>query len=501
MTRKLLPLIFLAAAVSAQAQQVTPMQTYLKKHGLEGQITATAGAAKATGISSRLTGIFTGSSNASGMDVEALDTTTYKYSNGRGGDATSGRLDYDTMFYAVWNEATKAYERQYIWTQTFNTAGLADTFTTFNWEAGQYKGDIRYAYQYNAAGAQTAFYSQEFRNATGKWENTFRTTTAYTAGGSIAAAGTDAWGVAGPGWTPFGRFTNTYNAAGRLTSHIAERAVGAAAWQNASRDSYTYDASGNQTTEMHEDWSSAGAWDPVYRYTHYYNAANEIVAELEEVRNSSGLYKDDSIAVSLTTTTPAVQTTTHYRQSNGVWSPTTRSTATLTPAGYPLTAVNETLRGLVWKNSTREFYFYNSYDQLTRMFTQTWLRDSVWALAPNYSDMESRYYYELANTTNTTGTPPLGIGSATAAGSASLIISPVPAGSSLTIALKLDKGRSLAAVVTDAAGRTVAQWADDAGAALYTKDLDVRNLPAGVYFLNMLTAAGEHITRSFTVAH
>jgi hypothetical protein len=429
----------------------------------------TAGTAKTTAVCSRL--IQWSHSITTGLNVWTLsDSTVLTYSNGRGMDLTTSTVENDSTYWYLMGPSGPYLQE--IYANHFNAQGLADTGLYF---ASSYPRQ-RYVRYYYPGGIMSRF-TEETWTGSG-W--------GAPANRYMGVTGRDSF-ARGANF----RTSHYYDAAGNRIQTLTEDSV-SGVWTNSARRSYTWDAAGNLLTDVSERFGG-GIWTINDRVRNTYNSSNALISTINERRMPpGGLQVEDSTTYTYSGT--AVRTDTVFVWASSFWVSQFRRVNTFTVTGKPLTSVEEKWNGSALTNNTRTFYFYNSYDQLTRQYTESWT-GSAWVAGGGgplkARDVDDRYYYENYG--------PAGIIGQQINAKPSIVLSPVPAVNVLSIALSFLDKTDFNCSVTDATGRLVYSW-KAAGKSIYTHDMNVGNLLSGTYYLNVRSSAGSS-SRAFTVQH
>jgi hypothetical protein len=182
----------------------------------------------------------------------------------------------------------------------------------------------------------------------------------------------------------------------------------------------------------------------------------------------------------------------HYRL-NGIpgagpdWLPEDRYLTTYTATGKWASLIRqEYITSVGWSNDSRDFFFYNSYDQLNRSYSETWL-SGTWR--PGLYDGEELFYYELYD---------VGI-SRTGLVGPQIRLSPVPANTMLTADITLKSPAPFSQAIINNSGQQLRCWSLRTGTDWHLP-IDVADLPTGVYTLVVSGDAGKN-SQQFVVTH
>jgi hypothetical protein len=494
MIKMRLLIILLAIPGFAQAQGEHSVQAFFTRQGVPKHVMKQVIARYAPGSGtpskvSRLKSLSHGYVTEGGS-LETDDSAYYSYSNGRGGDLNSAHIDFDKLTtYEVYGQL---YE--HVLTQSFNKLGRVDTLlSSARWDKAPFYNLYRELYWYNILEKDSLMLFQTWNY--GILRDARRVSTSYNPSGAVSGILTEEWYYNLNRWDSSERTTNTYDASGRLVDSLIERGYVDTAqrtlWYKESRHAFTYDASGNQTswTSVQDD---TGGYRNFRRLIYHYDAANVFTGQVyEEGRTVGGntiISRLDSFSLAPHPADPRIPVFTEYYWSSTGWKATYRASALFSGTGNIVISLYEFWDGAGWMNGVREWYYYNSYDQLIRYFDESW-HDNDWRILQR--NREHRYYYEPFQSLEI---------SRHALNTSSLTLFPVPAGDALTMAIGLEEAQHISVQITDAGGRKISSWNEHMPAGLYTRDIDTRSLPAGTYFLSIRSGQGS-AGKAFTVQH
>jgi hypothetical protein len=281
----------------------------------------------------------------------------------------------------------------------------------------------------------------------------------------------------------------SYDASGRLItmlSHVWNNN----AWVPMNKDSIGYSATGkfvSWTSSIF--YAASGVWKNSTRDLSYYNSSDIEVALVRQADNGGPGWEslDSTVHVVLNAAGLPLVDSVYVNGGTG-WTFTQRNTNTYTPANQLSTSFWERITGGMLSNYYREYFFYDSYDQLTRHYAETW-SGSSWSKA--YTS-EQRYYYEPYTTT--------AISSTENRKSIRALLYPLPASTEASLTLHLASPQQLNVSLHDNQGRLLKTWQELAPAGAYTKKIPVGSLASGTYILSVESTQGSW-TGALSVAH
>ncbi len=247
----------------------------------------------------------------------------------------------------------------------------------------------------------------------------------------------------------------SYDANNRLLTQIDYNGSQSAPLYN-EKDSFVYDGQnqviGMYIFKMNNGWKM----DQFWQYT--YSANNDLDMITKRVWTGSA-FKNDLLQ------------TFGYANENRIYDATDKWNSTTNSYDH--------LSKMTWS--------YNLNHQPTQLNTYTWLNGGWNTSATDYQiKWEYQTYfptsvYDVNNDLNTN-------------------IYPVPAQESLNIALSWKKMQPFNIAIMDMTGRTITQW-DETAIQEYHKNVPVRDMPSGNYFVVLTGKDGLRSTQKFQVAH
>ncbi len=287
-----------------------------------------------------------------------------------------------------------------------------------------------------------------------------------------------------PNWDS-SRYTNTYNPSGKLTKQVTTTwDVNTLQWINSFRISSTYSANGQLITMLTEYWDDMNnQWVNGYRVTNTYvnNLRTEALSEM---------YASTWIKSARTQYTYDAQGNISVEEmaswDGSAWQPQEKDTYVYGSNHELMAKETEIWQGSAYEKTNRFSVIYNSHTQALVETNETWN-----ATAGKYEmqdgDDETRYYYE--EYTNSVKDAKVTAGS--------IDVYPNPAKNTLHLRTKLNEAAAADILMTDMSGRMVKELHLPT-AAQYSTTVDVSNLPAGTYLLQM-NAGGKMTTQKVVV--
>lgn len=384
-----------------------------------------------------------------GYDLMTIDSTTYDYSNGRGGAIDPERPNddqnilFDNSYTYNYDNNINDYGNRLHRSQQFTDNKVTMlTYTPWRYTSNgwTWKDSARYLYNYATDGRMIESTSELWFGSI--WTNSVSSTLQYNTSNNIIKMSSVAYEV-----------EFKYNSNNKIEQVVDKRLTGGFVLENSERKTYTYNGNDIASYEL-EAWStSLGVWVRINRWEYTY---------------VSGTDKLDEELV--------------YEWNNG-WVLTKR-------INYDYDSKNNLSQILTerWDaaaqqyiNDKREKWEYNVDDLPTKMERQTWTGSS-WGYA--YGDEVIHYRYERYFPTSV---------NTIASADDMLNVFPVPANN--TVNVNWDKHYNYNIAVVDMAGRVVLN-----SNANSNTQLSVNNLPNGNYFVKVSDGA-DRMVKQIVVAH
>lgn len=384
----------------------------------------------------------------SGNGLQVVDSTTYSYSNGRGGaiDQENPNDDqnilFDNSFTYNYDNALGDYGNRMHRSQRFvdNKVTML-TYTPWKYTSSgwTWKDSLRYIYQYSADGKMTLSASEKWYGNI--WDPIITSQLSYNSSNNIVKM-----------HSPNYELSFTYNSANKIEQVVEKRLNGGFTLENNERKTYTYSGNEIATYEL-EVWnSSSSAWDKVIRLEYTYVAGTDkLASELE------------------------------YEWANNTWQNSKRTNYTYDSRDNLTEVLTEKWNNSSqqYENSKKETWVYNIDDLPLKLSRQTWTGNG-WGYA--YGDEEIHYNYERYFPTSVN----------TIANSSKLNVYPVPAATNVVI--DWDDHNNYNISVVDMTGRVVMN------STSANNSLSVNSLPNGNYFVRV-TDGADKMMKQIVVAH
>jgi hypothetical protein len=276
------------------------------------------------------------------------------------------------------------------------------------------------------------------------------------------------------------------------------------------RGIFTYDTAGNRLTVLFQnpDASTASGWIDLGLNTMTYDASGNMLSRFMQMYmpDSLGVYSWVSVEKwenTFNAANKAVSTATYWYGGD--------TTATLNrldsffyDAHNNLTLTNSRMRDVTGAlaNYRSYHYEYNSYDQLTALYTNTWNPAThAWVISPDISTPDYIRRFHYSDTANDPFDPiphytPQSVEETVRSG-CDLNVFPSPANGTLNLDITWNTVQQFSIQVLDVQGRIWAQW-NVAACTHYADVLPVAQMPAGNYVLRVTGATGAQV-RQFVV--
>jgi hypothetical protein len=381
-----------------------------------------------------------------------VDSTTYSYSFGRGGqlstdDFNDNFVSFDDSHTYLFNPALNTYRSQFHRIQTFNETNQVKIYTCKTWRVstGSWRDSARFLYNYNSD--QTRLDSTIFQIKSGS------------------------------NWLDHVIYRNVFDGANRVTE------MNSTAYEM----KFNYDASNNILERLDRIYPYPLPWTDDSRHIFTYNLTNQmttyIVQEFDVIWKNFKKYE-------YTYSGPDVVTETEYDWDNNLWTAVRKHTFTYNTAHSKMSDVSEywnaTLGAFV--NDVKLQWTYNSFGQPLTYYSQSWDQaTSSWINTTN--DFLFRYYYQTFNPASVNRFTP---------GSIEMVLYPQPAQQSINVSAELNKQESYSIAVYDIRGRVVKQLSGSGNSI--QQNIPVQDLPAGTYFLKLSTSDKQQ-AKQFLVSH
>jgi hypothetical protein len=404
---------------------------------------------------------------------EISDTNLYIYNSNTRGEFLKGGWNYDTScrYYndgidlVLQNRTVRTYNAQnQLMTETYEfDGGFGLELTnkvTYAYDANgntvteetEYDNGLglekvnKRIYTYNSKNLETEHLSQDWVN--GKWEDSYRSTTTYNADDNITLHYQEI--KTGSIWKMQGRTTCTY--AGKL---LTERLYEDQNSNPTSRTKYTYTGT-NIATITQEDYDGTN-WVIMNRTTFTYDANNNAATMSYEYWDGTALIPSGRDSFIYDNQNNRIAEYGGSLDMNGVVKPNYRITKT-----------------------------YNSFNQLLTS-DELWWNAFKAQYEPQNGNTKVSYNYEQVN---------VGVSSFVKHAN-DLLVYPVPAYNSIVLSTTFDKAMNITVSMYDMSGTIVKSWRERAGTN-YNKHVDVSDIPAGNYMIN-INAENNNLNRPIII--
>ena len=404
-----------------------------------------------------------------GISFSHLDSTDYKYSNGRGGSRNLSPTNIDPISN---NPLPMQYDNSNTWNFVVDSA-----YNTL--------------YYFHAFDANNNVISTTTQNPNG----TPNTNTLYTynASNMLTKIVFQTWDTATGQFVSQSEHTYTYNSAGKLYLDSMLTYVGiTSSWQMNSLKAYYYDGSLNMNNETDQAWV---AGSPVYtnQWARTFSSTNQLLTTVLStwsggwVLSTRYTHAYDSTGNPISIQYDSYNTGTSAYVPNLLYTYSSFTGSHLPQTGY-LQTWNNTGSG-AWVNSKKYNYGYNSFNQLLFSTGISW---NISSGAYQYAsgDPLDNYYYQLYSAAS--------VKSITGAGGEANIY-PVPAQNMLHVDLNWNEAQSATITILDMTGSIVRQWNAPSGLQ-YNSAVSVNNLATGMYIVKITGEKGQ-IVKQIIVAH
>ncbi|RYZ54914.1 MAG: T9SS type A sorting domain-containing protein [Sphingobacteriales bacterium] len=383
-----------------------------------------------------------------------MDSASYSYSFGRGGQLSTDDMDdafvnFDESITYLYDAGVGNYAAKQKRFQSFNASGKAQKYTFQGWNgiAGTWEDSLRYIYAYN--NDQTRL--EESRLEThldNMWVLRANYINSYDANLNLIKTS-----ILNYEWN------FTYDASNRVVQRIEKQRFfqsGAfTSWAFKSRYSFNYASNGQLASYVREIYEN-NAWVNQEKVEFTYGLGN--VSSMSISKWQSGSWANDSKHVF------------SYDGNNNKLSDETQ-TWDAASSGYV--------------KASRLLWSYNSFSQPLSYKSETWNEVSgSWTVTDE--DFLNRYHYQ--------NYVPTGVDEASAL--SALVLFPQPAINNLQFNTGDLKSSTAALEVMDMSGRVLLRSVTEAGSG----SIDVSAYPAGTYLLRF-TSGEESVVRKFLVTH
>ncbi len=392
-----------------------------------------------------------------GTSFVAVDSTTYKYGYGRGGDVTveEPNIDQEILFDESYTyqyvPVTDMYINKLKRTQQFNADDKVTNLTYSSWSSHNYtfRDSMRYLYAYDAKGKMDLSVAQTWLGTI--WANDISSDIKYNSNDKIIKMTSKVYDI-----------EFVYNSAGDIEQTIDMQVKNGKLTLN-ERKKYTYNNGEIETYEL-ENWDDIKKdWVKTKKWEYNYLSGSELQEHIEYNWNGTGwlAYGRYYYYYDATQNNVLVERRwqKYYHSQNK------------------------------FINERTQHWYYNSNNQPTRMTSMTW-DEQAGKFVSTAGDEQIRFHYEYYNPTSVKNINLLNTNVRTY---------PSPAGSYVNVAVKWNRAQDFDITLYDMSGRVVYQ-AHIANKLQYEHTITVANLPSGGYFIKV-NGADAQLTDRIIVTH
>jgi hypothetical protein len=391
-----------------------------------------------------------------GNGFEAVDSTTYSYSNGRGGLLTPDELsdkftNFDESITYKYSISSGAYRNDLKRVQTFDANNNSVLYSYQNWNenlpVAYWKDYFRYHYVYNSGNMVEKCEYQRWLDGN-IWEDHTVYENFYDANNNVAEMNSTGYTI-----------LFSYNADNKIIQRTDNITIDMGGpWISDHQVNFTYNADGKLENYVIQIW--AGGWVDSVRLSYTYNGQDVVAAAeslwLNNAWINSGI---NNFTYDLN----------HNRLSD--------------------VRLNWDAGQGAYVNAYRTLYTFNNNNQPTKVITSTWDGGSAsWQYTTN--DYQLRYYYETYSPTNVHEMEPTKL---------NLSIYPIPAQNEVNVDVNWQTAQAYTISVYDIQGKLWKSYVEPTSTTSH-KNIGVSDLPSGNYFIKVSGKEGQR-TQKFTVVH
>ncbi len=385
-----------------------------------------------------------------GTNFIPMDSTTYAYSFGRGGELSKEEMDdhyvsFDVSYTYRYDVSTSSWVNRYERSQTYNATNKAEYYTCRNWKTStsSWKDSARFVYIYNSD--QTRLDSTSFQIAMnfGWQHHVFYRNIYDPITNKLTAINSLVY-----------RWSFEYDPSGNMIKREEKKySFPLGGWTNSARHTFTYDLNNRITTYIVESFNNGWENEEKFEYTY---SGNEVISSL--------CYKWDGAGWELTGKHEFTYDNNRNKLSD-TWIEWDAATST-------------------WTNVSVLLWTYNQFGQPTTYQSKTW-DGTNWVVASE--DFLRSFYYQSYN--------PNSVNSV--ANKTEVQVYPQPASSALNIKLSDAIATTGEINIIDMQGRVVQKNAMQPGKE---QAISVAGLPTGTYVLRFKSGEINH-SRQISVVH
>ncbi|WP_276135156.1 T9SS type A sorting domain-containing protein [Polluticoccus soli] len=423
-------------SIGAMAQQAQRTNPLLPQRAKATPVRPTQD--KTTAADSRPIAVSEFTYGASSFEIE--DSTVLSYTGNNGWDYATQGWKFDTGTVWTYDAGTTSWSDDGGVKQVIANNRIMSSL--FKSRMGSvWQDEQKSTYTYTGSGLiQTEEYA--YNNGSGL-EPAGRSTHTYNGDMQITQTVQDSWNPGSSQWEPSSRTINHYNTAKQMDTSWQQSWIAMTSqWMDGGRTISTY-TNGKLMMQLQQNYSGPG-WDDAYRSNYTYDVNGNMATVENEFWN------------------------------NNAWEKSYRGEYTYTTAGDVATEIGAHWTGAAWENGNKYSTTYNQYRRPLTEESQTWNTSTSQWYYDSGDDYLTKYYYEVY--TNDVKN--------VASNRTALNVFPVPAKEQITISASFQQSQPVSVVIRDMNGRVVKQIADQAGTQ-YRKAINVADLPAGNYMINI----------------
>jgi hypothetical protein len=385
---------------------------------------------------------------------QPIDSMTYSYSFGRGGELTRDEFEdnyvnFDESITYVYDEVSGTYQNSVRRFQVFDASNRPKLYTCQTWRANMATWRDSARFQYNYIGSASLLDNTVFEIwYGGMWAPHVVYDNVFDASNNVVAMNSTVYKMA-----------FAYDQNNRLTQRTDKVWSQSTGWQDYQRFSFTYDASGNVLSYIIEDY--LGGWQNAFEIEFTYAGAD--IASIAELKWDAGS-----------------------------WVNSGKSDYTYDAAHNKLSEIVQEwdLGTGAFVNLRRSQWTYNGYNQPLTYVTDTWnVPNGNWEFTPD--DFRHHYYYQDYSITSVNPVP---------APEARMNLYPIPAANELNIDVKLPKAQGYTIAIFDMQGKLIKSQTETSKGAYIRTSVDVSGIPAGNYLVKLIGTGWEQ-SEKFIVLH
>lgn len=267
-----------------------------------------------------------------GNGLEEADTTSFLYSNGRGGDDQFEPIYADEEI--AYSVKSGVLENNYKYVNSYSVSNYYSCIY-YNGNGSLWNQDSRTTVFYNTKGNDSIIVTENFNS--GKWNNQSSRLLKYDLANRVKEITNSEW--SGTKWVPNWQYLYSYDSLNRYTKFTYNLFTNGS-WEPSSCVNYSYLA--NKTSyAVYANWVN-NAWDTIYRYFVIYNNDSNVISEIKQ------------------------------NYSNGNWNYYDQRTYSYNGKKRTSNTYAKYLNG-AWVNQTRDIISYDASDNVSQVASDRWV--------------------------------------------------------------------------------------------------------------------------------